>query len=471
MSGIMSEIIKAVCEYADKYRMLDGCNMLLCAVSGGADSMCLLHMMQRISCQYGFALAAAHFNHRLRGEHSDFDEAFVSKYCEISGIKLIVGSEDVAAYAAANKTGIEESARELRYAFFESAAAGLGADKIATAHNADDNAETMILNLLRGSGLRGLSGIPPVRGNYIRPLLCLDRKRIITYLIENGVEHTEDLTNGEPICSRNIIRKEVIPVLRSMNPDFAAAAGRCAESLRADDAYMEKQASEFPREYINNGEKISVRTDALSAFPDSIASRVIRDISEEFNILLSQPHVAAVLKICGAKSPSASVNLPKGLTVSREYEKLIFSLGNVKEDGFTERELTYDRWTPVPEIGLEFFWGNAGKINTQFNIFFFKKEAVCGKIIVRPRKTGDKIRLSVNSGTKTLKKLFIEKKIPAAERSRVPVISDDIGVLAVYGIGADYQRLSISEKDYALASRPVQTHGEKTEGTAQRAVR
>jgi tRNA(Ile)-lysidine synthase len=195
--------------------MLKPGSFVLCAVSGGADSMCLLDILRELSAKRGFRLAVLHFNHKLRGKNADADEDFVRNYCERENIEAVFGTNDVAGYAKAEGIGTEEAAWALRYRFFEETARRLGADNVATAHNADDNAETVLMNLSRGSGLKGLCGIPPVRGIYIRPLLALSRAEIEDYLRARGLPHIVDETNFDPAFTRNRLRMNVIPELQA----------------------------------------------------------------------------------------------------------------------------------------------------------------------------------------------------------------------------------------------------------------
>ena len=189
----------------EKYELLPRGSRVLCAVSGGADSMCLLHMLWSRREELGIEVAAAHFEHGLRGEESLRDAAFVESYCADNNILCVVSHGNVPEYAEKNGLGAEEAARILRYEFLEKKARELGFDRIATAHNADDNAETMLFNLCRGAGLTGLCGIPPMRGNIVRPLLDMTRTDIEKYLCEHGVPHVEDSSNQRDDYSRNIL--------------------------------------------------------------------------------------------------------------------------------------------------------------------------------------------------------------------------------------------------------------------------
>ena len=204
---------------------------VLCAVSGGADSMCLLHMLSQ---REDISLVAAHFNHQLRGEEADRDEGFVREVCEQWGIPLSVGRGDVEAFARREKLSIEEAGRTLRYTFLFRTAEEENCGLIATAHNAEDNAETLLLHLLRGSGLQGLTGISPRLHQLVRPLLTTSRREIEAYLSEYGVPHMEDSTNSNDSYTRNRVRHQLIPLLEEMNPGFVRRLGDTLPRLRAD---------------------------------------------------------------------------------------------------------------------------------------------------------------------------------------------------------------------------------------------
>ena len=231
--------MKQVTEFADKYGMLPSGGAVICAISGGADSVCLLHILKEIAPTRSFELYAVHFNHCLRGAESDRDEHFVRELCRKLNVELFCCSGDVKGYAENNGLGIEEAARILRYRFFEETAGRIPGSRVATAHNADDNAETVLMNLARGAGLKGLCGIPPVRDIYIRPLLCMSREEINAYLEKHCLEHVEDSTNAENIYTRNRLRHEVIPVLKGMNPAFAGSVMETSDLLRADEGLLE----------------------------------------------------------------------------------------------------------------------------------------------------------------------------------------------------------------------------------------
>lgn len=419
--------------FAAKYDMLPSGCRILAAVSGGADSMCLLDSLLALSAKGGFTVCAAHYNHRLRGAESDADEAFVRDFCLEKGIDFLAGGGDVAGAAAESGRGIEETARDMRYAFLKSAAESLGCSKIATAHSSGDNAETMLINLARGAGTKGLSGIPPVRGNIVRPILCMTRTEIEAQLKSRGVSHREDSSNAADDYTRNRLRHHVIPLLCEINPAFFSSAATAAGLLADDEAYLSSQAEAFIEKC--GGRKLGrLPADALAALPLPVARRAVRLMCPKE---LSASHVKAVLDICTSENPSASADIP-GMTVRREYGDVVF--GGDVPSGFEAFTIAPGQCRIIPESGLRVICSETvcvEKVHKSLNTFLFQKASVYGKISIRPRRTGDIIRLCRSNGSKTLKKLFIERKIPASKRALVPVIADDNGPLAIYSLGAD----------------------------------
>lgn len=260
---------------------------VICAVSGGADSVCMLHVLLSLRNTLGITVEAAHFNHQLRGEESDRDEAFVRTLCAELGVVLHVDNGDVRARAAKTHESVEEAARALRYAFFSSLP-GL----IATAHTQDDNLETVLLNLTRGTGLAGLCGIPPRRERFIRPMLAVSRAEIEAYLAQNGLSHVTDSTNFLPDARRNRLRQSVIPLLKAENPSLCETAFRMCRLLEADEAQLSAQAEEALRQArLSNG----IQCSALTAYPAAVRTRAVKLLLGEIHApKLSERHISAV---------------------------------------------------------------------------------------------------------------------------------------------------------------------------------
>ena len=414
-------------EFIKENGLIKAGDRVLCAVSGGADSMCLLHLLHSNAAALEIAVCAASFDHRLRGESSRRDCEFVAGWCAERGIDCVLGGGDVRQYAEQTGTGIEEAARGCRYAFLESAAEELGCGLIATAHNADDNAETMLLNLTRGSGLKGLCGIPPRRGNIVRPLLGTTRAQIEEYLRGNGVTHVEDSTNESDDYTRNVLRHHVMPVLKGINPAFSEAAFRTARLLREDEEYLGGMAEEAYREHYKNG---ALPVAALRELPKPAAVRVLRLICGRG---LSSVHAEAVYSLCEGTGYS-SVDIP-GMRVSRDAGVLYFGL---EYDALKPHTLIPGESFGLDECGLAVtteLIENCQEIFKSFNIFDFKYDSICGKISLTSRAEGDRIRLRYRGCTKSLKDLFSERKMNRRERDLTPVIRDEKGTIAVYGFG------------------------------------
>jgi len=420
-------LLTKLLKFADEFDMLPDSGTVLVCVSGGADSMCLLDALLSVAGERGFTVASAHYNHRLRGAESERDEEFVREFCQKRGVPFYCGVGDVRAYAEDMGLGIEEAARDMRYEFFQKTARDTDALRIATAHTMDDNAETVIMNLTRGAGARGLSGIPPVRGNIVRPMLGVSRDECLQYIAERGLEYVEESSNSLEFYTRNKIRRIVMPVLKESNPRVCEAMAASAALFRSDEEFLTETADGFIKDYCDGS---AADAAALLALHPAVSARVVRSL---YGGNLSHRHVSAVLELCGGDNPSVRLSLP-GMTVYREYNKLVFG-GDSCADGFAPVYLTDGFCAEIEGIGLKISCKETvcdDRINKSLTSFLFKCDDLYGKISVRPRADGDLIKLP--GGTKSLKKLFIERRVPRRLRPVTPVIADESGVLAVYGI-------------------------------------
>ncbi len=402
-----------------------------CAVSGGADSMALLWCLHTMQEDLDIRVSAAHFNHKLRGEEAERDEAFVREFCHAHSIPLHVGSEDVAAYAKAKGLGIEEAARLCRYRFFDSLDC-----KIATAHHADDNAETILLHLLRGSGLRGLCGIAPKRGSIVRPLLCVSRAQILEFLRAEGIAWVEDSSNLSHEYTRNRLRHELMPLMRRENPRLSEQLTSQSRLLRAEDALLEDYA-EALLQRCRRGEGYAVAP--LLQAPDALQKRALRRIVRE---LLPQDvslvHIEALQALLRNPNPSAKLSLPHGVTAQRCHDT--FHLCHEIPLSFPETALRIPGETVISSAG----WCIRCKIvkifenfaNTPFH-FAVKYDMISQTdIFVRAGQSRDSIAMP-NGGRRMLKRLWIDCRIPIQERKLLPVFTDGQSVFAAAGIGVD----------------------------------
>lgn len=399
-------------KFAREQNLMAPGDTVICAVSGGADSVAMLFALYLLREKLGITLEAAHFNHNLRGEESLRDETFVRELCARYEIPLHVASGEI----RSRKKGLEAAARDARYAFLESLPG-----KIATAHTADDNAETILMHLVRGTGLKGLGGIAPQRGKLIRPMLGITRREVEDFLAEWHLPHVEDSTNETDAFLRNRLRHHVMPLLAAENPRIAENLSQMALRLREDEACL-SQLSHY---------ETLPEVETLRTLPSAVRSRMLERFLKENGVREPEDvHIAQAEALVFSDSPSASAAFPGGVTLSRQYGHLT---ANPTGEAFTPVTLTCPGSTEA--AGIRITCEPAGELAQSENLL-----TVCpsGKISIRPRQTGDKIRLS--GGSKSLKKLFIDRKIPAADRERIPVVCDEIGILGVYSIGVNLDR-------------------------------
>ncbi len=411
-------MLKKVLKAIEDYGMINGHTEITVALSGGADSVALLHCILSLQGSLGVDVYALHLNHQLRGAESDRDEQFVIKLCEKWSVPLTVWHADINKESAKTGESTELAARRVRYAFFEKERHG----KVATAHTASDNAETVLFNLTRGTASAGLCGIPPVRDIYIRPLIFCTRQDIEHYCAENGLEFVNDSTNFTDEYTRNKIRHNAVPVLKGINPSFENSVLRMSASLREDNSYLESVANaEYEKALV--GGKLKVEN--LKALHPSIAKRVLKKYcaSDLDNVNLE-------LLYKTAKGENGATVLPSGITAKVKNGLLCLESRENKPD------FTYK---------TEIYKENIEKINS----LLLKNALDCGKIIgvlvVRERQPHDEIRLANRGVTKSLKKLFNEMKITENERAILPVVCDDKGVIWVCGAGAA-ERVKVDEK-------------------------
>ena len=397
-----------------------------CAISGGADSVAMLFALYLLKEIMDIELSAAHFNHHLRGAESDRDESFVRAFCDRYDIPLtVVGGEVVS-----GKKGLEAAARDARYAFLNTLPG-----KIATAHTADDNAETVLMHLVRGTGLKGLGGIAPRNGKLIRPMLSATRQEVLAFLQEYNLEYVTDSSNDTDDFLRNRLRHHVLPLLKQENPRFSENTSEMALRLRQDEKVL-SDLSDLQNPSVSQ----------ILELPQALQNRFYAAFLEQCGVIEPEAeHLKLLHKLVLSNNPSAKANFPGNVTVSRNYDTL---------EKQTEKPKPASQVLSCPG---ELLWHDvqlvcapATEIINEPNSFTVQPR---GSLIVRSREAGDTIRLS--GGSKSLKKLFIDKKVPASLRDFIPVIADDEGVLAVAGIGADEDRRARELPAYTITMKQI----------------
>ena len=384
-----------------------------------------MYLLERLR-ELGYEVATAHFEHGLRGEESRLDAAFVRDWCAEYSIPFFSETGDTASFAEERRLGIEEAARILRYEFLERAADEWMADVIATAHTADDNAETVLMHLARGAGLRGLGGIPPVRGRIVRPLLGVAREEVLRYLSERGVPYREDATNADDGCTRNRIRHHVVPALREENPLLIDAIGRTARLVREDEEYLDGLAQRFLEDC--RAEDGTLPADRLAELPAPVARRVVRLMAGT----IPQEQTDRVLSLVKSGG-TADIS---GMRVTVSEGRAAF--GAADGTALPDRIVRPGEELILPEAGLrmrcEKIASYPDDVHKSFNTFLFCCENIDKIIAVTARRPGDRYRPLGRGCTKTLKSLFMEKDIPNWRRDTIPVLRDKTGILGVYGM-------------------------------------
>lgn len=412
-------MLNKLCQFIHRYEMLQPGDHVVCAVSGGADSVSLLFAMFLLRDKLKITLSAAHYNHGLRGDESVRDENFVRELCDRLDIPLIVECGVV----KPGKKGLEAAAREARYSFLMSLEG-----KIATAHTANDNFETVLMHLVRGTGLKGLGGIAPVNGRLIRPMLEVTKEEVLSFLGEYNLTFVTDSTNGEDAFLRNRLRLHVIPLLEQENPNLALSASRLAQRLRQDEIVLQEQANLY--------DPTDIKT--LQKLPPALRSRAIYSFLQMNGVAEPESsHILAMEKLVFSDRPSARLHFQNGIYITRNYGRLECCKDQWKLD---VTELLVPGNTFIPEMNLKICCRTATGLIDEIDCFTV---VPVGKMCVRHKVPGDELRL--RGGKKKLKKLFIDMKIPLDMRRQIPVIVDDVGVIAVYGVGVNRDRLSYSD--------------------------
>ena len=404
---------------------------VLCAVSGGLDSMCLLDYMTR---QPGFSVAAAHFNHQLRGAEADRDESFVRDYCARRRIPFVSGSGDVRALAEREGLSTEEAARRLRYGFLQETAEKNGADAIFTAHHADDNAETVLLNLVRGTGSAGLAGIPQVRGNLCRPFLRITRLELADYAAAHDIPHVEDSTNADPAAAaRNALRTTVMPVLRQLNPKFAENIARTSAILREESDALESMARGLTDQAKELPDGVAIPCLMLTDMPNAVAERTILQLMAQtagHRKDLTAAHVVAVLDLARGRTEEAEVSLPYGMTARRKKYTLEITRRPVRPGA-----------VPISVGGTVDFGGTAVVLSDHASPDALPMALPRGAALtVTPWRPGDWLRLPGSRGKRSFKRLCAERGITPEERDALPVlrVGEAHAAAPVFGVQQDF---------------------------------
>lgn len=435
---IIRDLLDKVVAFTEENHLFVPLCHVLVGVSGGADSVSLLHML----CHWpraGLQVTAMHIHHGLRGDTADRDADFVSALCSEWGVPLVSVRADVAEVAREAGIGLEEAGRRERYRLFEETRCRLGADYILTAHTASDQAETVLMRILRGCGTDGLAGIPAVRETVRRPLLSSTRHEIETYCLENGLTYVEDETNADTAFTRNRIRHELLPLLRQINPSADTALCRLSAHAAEDSHYLCALAEEAV-----SAAAVPEGGYAVAAFlcqPQPVRRRMIHSVLAALALpQISESHILAVEGIL--RQGRGQVLLPTGVCLCVEYGRLFVlqkeesAPQNLDVKSFPFTFFWLDKQYVLRLVGAKDVeeWKNVHKMFSNYSVDYARiQDSLC----IRPRRMGDVLHPAGRGVGKTLKKWMNEWHVPVVERDTLPVLCDEGGVLLVPGYACD----------------------------------
>lgn len=438
-----------------KYQMLRSGEKVVVAVSGGIDSSVLLHLLHRFSQMEGYSPHVAHLNHMLRGEESQRDADFVRDYARQLGLEATISSTAVKEAKGFRSGSLQESARRVRYAFLEEVAARVGAQKIALGHTRDDQAETVLVNLLRGAGLPGLRGIPPVReGRFVRPLIETSRREIEEYALQNQVSFVTDSTNLKESYLRNRIRLNLLPLLcEQYNPRLPESLAAVASILAEEEGLLESLASARLSSVLLLQDKgrTALSIPVLLREPVALRRRILiaaSRMARSSDLPLSHLHVFALEELLSAQNGS-QLSLPGRMAAIKEYDRLVFTEQVRAPFPGWEHPLSIDRLVRVPEARVRLKAEIHGRSEVDLkqsspSRAFFDADGILFPLTVRSRRPGDYFYPLGGKGKKKLKEFLIDAKVPRGQRDDIPLLVSGEEIVWVVGLRID-ERFRVRE--------------------------
>jgi tRNA(Ile)-lysidine synthase len=429
-----------------QFRMLSTGDRVVVAVSGGPDSVCLLGVLRDLAPEYHLVLHVAHLDHMVRGEESASEARFVEQLAKDLGMPSTIERIDVPRYCAERGLSTQAGARQVRYDFLDRVARGIAADRIAFGHTANDQAETLLMRLIRGSGISGLAGIPPKRERIIRPLIETTREQVLAYLKVNALDFVTDPSNRKPLYTRNRVRSEVIPVLERFNPRIVETLASTAARFRDEDATTDSRLH-LILPTIMKREEHTVRIDqeAFLELPVSDRRRAVRTAVSSLcgnGSVLSRVRTEEAMEFLTTAQTGKSLDLSCGLVLTREYDAFLLSPRTDPKEFCIP--LPVPGSSRIPALGIEVttavrdgMQNGAETGNYQWQAVF-DYDKMCLPLYVRSRRPGDSLQPAGMEGKhKKLQDLFVDEKVPRSLRDRVPLLATERDILWVVGIRTD----------------------------------
>ena len=416
---------------------------VIAGVSGGADSVCLLRMLDEMKEALDLTITCVHIEHGIRGEESRADRDFVKDLCSQMGIEIKIYEEDVPLISRERSMTLEEAGRYVRYEAFKRELEKMGADVIAVAHHMGDQAETVLFNMIRGSGLKGISGMAPRSGSIIRPLLTLTREEIEQYLKNKGQTYRTDSTNSDEGYSRNAIRNSIIPGLCEIVEGAPGHIIKVADEAREADDYIRSQAVPVYERAVSRKKNLyRVDIDKLSGEPRIIVRYVLRSLLAEIYTShkdLESLHVKSLADLCHKQS-GRCLSLPKGIGAKKEDRYLLVGKNEDLEPEHEEVNilLNTDGETRIPGYGSFYArleeWDASSDIPDSHYTKWFDYDKITSSVRIRKRMTGDYLTIGGDEKKKKLKNYLIDEKVPSSDRDRVLVLADGSHIIWVTGM-------------------------------------
>ncbi len=445
-------MINKVKAYVIENDLIENGDRVLVALSGGPDSVCLLNILFELRKEFNIEVAAAHVNHMLRGEEAFKDEEYARTICKNLNIEFFSERIDINKISKERSISHELAGREERYKFFNLISSKNGYNKIAIAHNANDQAETVLMNMMRGSGIEGLCGIRSKReGGIIRPILCLSREEIENYCDINNLNPRIDKSNLENIYSRNKVRLDIIPYMKNnFNKDIIETINRMSNLLQIDNDFIEKECNNYYKKFcVNNGKNLIISKEAFF-IEKAILTRLIKKAFIDFTgkyTNFEMKHIYEVISLA-SKDTNKKINIPNGVIAENIYGDIYLRFKEVKNNDFKEIALNKSE---LDGNSVDFdnysisFVIIKNKKNIEFSnnvlIKFFDYDKIKEKLIIRKRINGDKIVPLGMKGSKKVKDIFIDLKVPVENRNEVPILcfDNEIAWLVGYKVSESFK--------------------------------
>jgi tRNA(Ile)-lysidine synthase len=449
--NLAPRIISRVKGTIERYRMIEPRDHIGVAVSGGVDSVVLLDILAGLRDELNISLVVLHLNHGMRGKEAERDQRFVKALSKEYTLPCFDKMVDCPAYIKEHSLSPQEAAREVRYLFFKEAIEAHTLDKVAMGLTADDQAETVLMRFLTGGGARGLKGIPPLRGPYIRPLIDVWREELLAYAQHKGLSFVQDSSNMKQAYLRNRVRHKLLPTLREYNPNIKKRLLQLSQILSEDESYLEALADEVVKRIVTDDGEASIAIPQLLSLPLALQARVLQHAYAQLTSggTLGYPHINGILQMIGGAGGNKRLTLPKDLWAIQVYDTLVLRKGAETPEGITEEtELKIPGRTRLDGFGMEI---ETAVIDKRIAPRPDPQEAYLDyhqltlPLSVRSVSPGDSFMPLGMDGRKKLKNFFIDLKIPHAERSQIPLVISGDDICWVAGWRID-ERFKVEDK-------------------------